>query len=214
MKQSLPSMLYQRSRPASALIVTALLAIAGCASAPPVVAPVAAPPVVAVKPSQVIPIAQTERGVLIVMPVEKVAFDFGKATLSAPEAHELLDRVAALLRDKTQARIQLEGHTDNVGARALNQKLSEDRAETVRMELMRRKVTESRIGTAGFAFERPVAANDSEAGRKENRRVELIVLGENVGNITRGEPPGSFEVAFGQLKAAIESGALRAPKGN
>jgi hypothetical protein len=65
------------------------------------------------------------------------------------------------------------------------------------------------MSTAGFAFDRPVAPNDSEVGRKENRRVELIILGETVANITRGEPEGSFEVAFSRLKATLDAGGLR-----
>lgn len=199
-------------------MLSALLAFAamGCASPPPPRAPT--PPVVPevqIKPSQVIPIMQTERGVLIVMPVEKVAFDFGKATVTAPEAHEFLDRVAAILKDKTSAQILLEGHTDSVGARALNQALSEDRAKTIRQQLLGRGVAEPRMNSRGFAFDKPVAPNDSEFGRKENRRVELIILGETVVNITRGEPQGSFEEAFSRLKARIDGGGLiAAPKGN
>lgn len=188
-------------------VAVAALGLAGCASqAPP------PKPVVQIKPSQVIPIKQIDRGVLIVMPVEKVAFDFGKATITVVEAHEFLDRVAAILRDKTTARIVLEGHTDNVGTRPLNQSLSEDRAATVRRELARRSVEDTRMNTAGFAFDKPVAPNDSEAGRKENRRVELIILGETVANITRGEPEGSFEEAFSRLKAALEAGGLNPTK--
>lgn len=188
--------------------VVVAIGLAGCASPPP--PPVK--PTVRIKPSQVIPIQQIDRGVLIVMPVDKVAFDFGKATITAVEAHEFLDRVAAILKDKTAARVLLEGHTDNVGARSLNQTLSEDRAASVRRELARRSVDDSRMGTAGFAFDKPVAPNDTEAGRRENRRVELIILGETVANITRGEPEGSFEAAFSRLKAALESGGLSPTK--
>lgn len=186
----------------------AALGLAGCASP----APPPPRPVVQIKPSQVIPIMQIDRGVLIVMPVERVAFDFGKATITAVEAHEFLDRVAAILKDKTTARIALEGHTDNVGPRALNQTLSEERAATVRRELARRSVDDMRMNTAGFAFDKPVMSNDTDAGRKENRRVELIILGETVANITRGEPEGSFEVAFSRLKATLEAGGLTPTK--
>lgn len=197
------------SRIALLSVALAVWGLAGCASHAPSPAP---RPVAQIKPSQVIPIQQIDRGVLIVMPVEKVAFDFGKATITAVEAHEFLDRVAAILKDKTTARIVLEGHTDNLGARPLNQTLSEDRAASVRRELARRSVEDLRMTTAGFAFDKPVAPNDSEPGRKENRRVELIILGETVANITRGEPEGSFEVAFSRLKAALEAGALSPTK--
>ena len=195
------------------LTLLAALALSGCAT--PTAPVVAKPnPVAQVKPSQVIPIMQIDRGVLIVMPVEKVSFETGKATVTAVEAHEFLDRVAAILKDKTSANIELEGHTDSTGNRALNQKLSEDRAATIRQELGWRGIASKRMTTAGFAFDRPVASNDSEDGRSENRRVELVIVGEELANITRGEPAGSFEQAFGNLKARIDKGGLMPSKGS
>ncbi len=160
------------------------------------------------KASQVIPIAQTDRGVLLVMPTDKVAFDSGKASFTQVEAHEFLDRVASILKDKTNAHIVLEGHTDSQGARPLNQKLSDDRAQTIRQQLGKRGVVDVRMSAAGFAFDKPVAPNDHDAGRRENRRVELTILGEKVANMTRGEPPDSFEEAFGRLKSMIEKNGL------
>jgi outer membrane protein OmpA-like peptidoglycan-associated protein len=199
-------------RLAALFTAAAVVTLAGCASkAPP--PPVVKAPATPVKTSQIIPIQQIDRGVLIVMPVEKVSFDFGKATITAVEAHEFLDRVASILKDKTTARAVLEGHTDNLGSRPLNQALSEDRAASVRRELAGRGVDHARLDMAGFAFDKPVAPNDSEAGRRENRRVELIILGETVANITRGEPEGSFEVAFGRLKAMLEAGMLKPTPG-
>jgi|GEM_PF-778085 len=190
---------------AAAFTLSTAMLLTGCASPPPAPAPA---PRAAVKPSQVIPIAQTERGVLILMPTDKVAFDSGKASFTQPEAHEFMDRVAAILKDKTSANIVLEGHTDTQGARPMNQKLSDDRAQTIRQELAKRGVGDARMSAAGFAFDRPVAPNDTEAGRKENRRVELTILGEKVATITRGEPPDSFEEAFGRLKAMIDKNGL------
>lgn len=189
-------------------LLVAAAALAACATQPAPV-PVAKPaPVARVMPSQVIPIMQIERGVLIVMPVEKVSFETGKATVTAVEAHEFLDRVAAILKDKTTAGIALEGHTDSTGSRALNERLSDDRAATIRRELAWRGIADQRMTTEGFAYDRPVASNDTEIGRSENRRVELIILGEQLANITRGEPAGSFEQAFGNLKARIDQGGL------
>ncbi len=213
-KLSRPSLARMRCqlRPAPALLLltAAMLALVGCASPPPPPPPPA--PVVTIKASQVIPIMQIDRGVLMLLPAEKVAFDFGKATVSSVDAHEFLDRMAAILKDKTSASMVLEGHTDSQGARPLNQKLSEDRAETIRQELSRRGVAVARMSAAGFAFDRPVAANDNEGGRKMNRRVELIVLGETVANITRGEPEGSFELAFARLKDMIDTQGLKPAK--
>lgn len=196
-----PMTLLQDLRIAGWVAVVAIM-LSGCAQTP------APRPVAAVKPSQVIPIKQIDRGVLILMPTEKVFFDTGKATVTRIEASEFIDRVAALLKDKTQANVVVEGHTDSQGTRPLNQKLSEDRAETIRQMLRERGVADARLSTAGFAFDRPVAGNDTDAGRQANRRVELIVLGEQVANITRGEPEGSFEEAFGRLKNLIETNGL------
>ncbi|MFG6448573.1 OmpA family protein [Roseateles sp. BYS180W] len=191
-----------------AALAFALLALTGCQSSAP---PPAAPVLPAVKPSQIIPIAQIDRGVMIVMPTEKVGFDFDKATISDPAAMEFLDRVAALLRDKTTASIALEGHTDSQGTQAYNLKLSQARAASVKNELVSRGVATERITTAGFSYDRPVAPNDTEQGRRFNRRVELIILGEQLGNITRGEPANSFEQAYATLKARVDADAEKLP---
>lgn len=184
------------------LAALALAALAGCASAPP---PAPAPAPVA-KPTVVLPMAQLDRGVQIVLP-DAVLFESGKAALNVGASAPYLDRVATLLTTKTTKQISVEGHTDNVGSAAGNQKLSEQRAAAVSAALLERGVPEARMSKRGFSFSQPAAPNDVEAGRRLNRRTELIVIGETVANISRDEPANSFEDAAARVKAALEAGA-------
>lgn len=148
-------------------------------------------------------VAQTERGVMIWLP-ESVLFAFGKDTLDAAESESYLARVAQLLRDNTDAQIALEGHTDNVGSERFNQDLSERRAITVRDKLRALGVPDSRMTATGLGLTRPIAPNESEAGRRLNRRVEIVLLGEQLQDFTRGEQAGAFEEAFARLKRLLE----------
>ncbi len=159
----------------------------------------AQPPVV---PSVRLAISQTDRGVLIWLP-DNVLFAFGQSTLS-PEADAYMDRVASILKDKTNHQVLLEGHTDNVGTAGFNQKLSEQRANVVADALRARMVPNARLQVSGLGLTRPLAPNDTETGRKLNRRVEIIVLDETVAHLTQGEPANAFEDAFAKLKAALE----------
>lgn len=195
--------MYPITRSAHLLAVLVLAALAGCASAPPPPPPAPAP---VAKPSVVLPISQLDRGVQIVLP-DSVLFDSGKAELNSTAAAPYLDRIAVLLTTKTEKLIAVEGHTDNVGAAALNQKLSEQRADAVAAALISRGVPAARVSKRGLSFTQPTAPNDVEAGRRLNRRTELIVIDETVANITRGEPANSFEDAAARVKAALEAGA-------
>lgn len=170
--------------------------LSACANRPP---PPAAPPPPAVK----LAVSQTERGVMIWLP-DNVLFEFGKAELS-PAAGEYLDRVARLLVEKTDHQLALEGHTDNVGSADFNQGLSERRALAVARALADRGVRRERLHTAGFGFGRPLAPNDSELGRRLNRRVELVVLDETVAHLMRDEPANAFEDAFARLRRELDT---------
>jgi len=181
-----------------ALVISTL---AGCVSTPP--EPKPAP--VAVRPKVVLPIAQIDRGVQIVLP-DTVLFETGKANLNEGDSGPYLDRIAMLLTTKTDKRISVEGHTDNVGAAPLNQRLSEQRADAVASALVTRGVPAERVARRGLSFTQPAAPNDVEAGRRLNRRTELIVIDETVENITRGEPANSFEDAAARVRAALEAG--------
>lgn len=172
--------------------------LAACQTAPPP-APYGGP---------VLPIQQVERGVEIFLP-SAALFEVGKSSLNAQEAGPYLDRIAYLVKTKSDKAIALEGHADNVGAMDANQKLSDERAAEVGKALVARGVPEQRIRSAGFSSRRPVASNTTPDGRRLNRRVELVLLEEKVENITRGEPAGAFASAWDQLKTLIDQGLVK-----
>lgn len=194
--------------------LTLVLALAACKTAlppPPAPPPPAPAPVVAYTgPS--LPIEQSERGVQIFLP-STVLFDSGKADFKAAEAAPYLDRVAHLLKTKTSNRVSVEGHTDNVGAAASNQALSQARAVSLLKALADRGVPMDRLNAVGYSFNRPIASNATDDGRKINRRVELLILEEKVENITKGEPPNAFESAWANLKSMIERGLVKPVEG-
>jgi outer membrane protein OmpA-like peptidoglycan-associated protein len=78
------------------------------------------------------------------------------------------------LQQETSLKISIEGHTDNTGNAAHNKKLSEDRANAVLNALTGQGIDKSRLSAQGFGSERPLVANDSEANKAKNRRVELV----------------------------------------
>jgi len=105
--------------------------------------------------------------------LDGVNFDFNSATIR-PESKPLLDQVAELLKSRSNWAITLEGHTDNIGGAAFNKALSEQRAAAVKAYLVSKGVPEERLSAAGFGFDKPVASNDGEGGRSQNRRVEIV----------------------------------------
>jgi outer membrane protein OmpA-like peptidoglycan-associated protein len=121
---------------------------------------------------------ETARGLIVSMP--DVLFDFNQSTLRAG-AREKLAKVAGVLLAYPDLRVAVEGHTDNVGSDDYNQRLSERRAESVRGYLTQQGIPEASIAARGFGESRPVVSNDADAGRQQNRRVELVVSGEIIG---------------------------------
>jgi outer membrane protein OmpA-like peptidoglycan-associated protein len=109
-----------------------------------------------------------------VMTLGESVFPPGRATL-LPEALANLDRVVEFVGSDSARRVRIEGHTDNRGGANLNQVLSQRRAEAVRDALVQRGVEAGRIAVVGLGADRPVATNDTAAGRARNRRVEVIV---------------------------------------
>jgi outer membrane protein OmpA-like peptidoglycan-associated protein len=118
------------------------------------------------------PFVHLEAGRAVVL--NKVYFRQGEYVL-LPTSYPELDRLAAALQDNPSVRIQIRGHTDNVGDPRLNLALSEHRALVVANYLMRKGVTERRITHRGFGGTQPVRGNDTEADREQNRRVEFVV---------------------------------------
>ena len=119
------------------------------------------------------------RGLIVSM--SDVLFDTGKYTLK-PGAREKLAKVAGILLAYPGLNIEVGGYTDNVGADAMNQTLSENRAGSVRDYLVQQGVSTNAVSSKGFGNTSPVATNENSAGRQQNRRVELLVSGEAIGN--------------------------------
>ena len=105
--------------------------------------------------------------------LDGVNFDFNSATIR-PESKALLDQVATLLTTRQDWAITLEGHTDNIGTSAFNKTLSQQRADAVKGYLASKGVPAERLRVTGFGYDKPVASNDGEAGRSQNRRVEIV----------------------------------------
>jgi outer membrane protein OmpA-like peptidoglycan-associated protein len=123
----------------------------------------------------------TARGLIISM--SDVLFDTGKFDLK-PGAREKLAKVAGILLAYPGLSVQVGGYTDSKGGDEMNQKLSENRAASVRDYLVQQGVGNNSVTAKGFGNSSPVASNDLAAGRQQNRRVELVVSGESIGVTT------------------------------
>jgi len=119
------------------------------------------------------------RGLIVSM--SDVLFDTGQYSLKSG-AREKLAKVAGILIAYPSLNIQVGGYTDNVGGDDMNQKLSENRADSVRDYLVQQGVGAASVSAQGFGNTLPVASNDNSAGRQENRRVELVVSGDAIGS--------------------------------
>ncbi|MGL5836990.1 MAG: OmpA family protein [Sphingorhabdus sp.] len=108
------------------------------------------------------------------MPSE-VTFAFGSANLS-PDFRSTLDKVGSTLTQYEKTYVDVLGHTDSVGSDAFNQTLSEQRAQTVADYLANRGVQRARLATKGYGESQPRASNTDEAGRAQNRRVEIRLV--------------------------------------
>lgn len=104
-----------------------------------------------------------------------VNFDTGKAALN-PDSFPQFDSIVEYMTHKKSARVEISGHTDNVGNAKTNKKLSEKRAQACRDYLISKGIEKSRIEAVGYGDERPLAPNDSEDGRLKNRRIEATEL--------------------------------------
>lgn len=126
------------------------------------------------------------RGLIVSM--SDVLFDTGQFSLK-PGAREKLAKVAGILIAYPSLNIEVGGYTDNVGGDDMNQKLSENRAGSVRDYLVVQGVSTNSVSAKGFGNASPVASNENASGRQENRRVELVVSGDVIGtpvNATTG----------------------------
>ncbi|WP_239495363.1 OmpA family protein [Salinicola halophilus] len=111
---------------------------------------------------------------LILNMPSSVTFDTDSSDLQTP-ARQALNDVNAVLRAYPETRITVAGYTDSTGAESYNQTLSERRAQSVATYLEQGSVQASRIDTIGYGERNPVASNDTDAGRAQNRRVEITL---------------------------------------
>ena len=114
-----------------------------------------------------------EKGSIIKL--NNLFYEFNQFTLK-PESFSELNRLAKLVNKSNTMELQINGHTDNVGEEDYNLQLSKNRANEVKEYLVKNGVSEKQIKTKGYGSEKPLATNDTEKGRLENRRVEFIIL--------------------------------------
>ena len=131
--------------------------------------------------NQVLETKESARGLIV--NINDVLFDFNKYTLK-PGAREKMAKVSGILLAYPGLKLQLEGHTDAIGSDDYNLKLSQQRADAVRDFLVEQGVATTNIAAVGLGKESPVASNDTASGRQQNRRVELVVSGDVIGNTT------------------------------
>jgi outer membrane protein OmpA-like peptidoglycan-associated protein len=128
--------------------------------------------------NRVLATRDTPRGLVITM--GDVLFQTGKYDLR-PDTQQMLSKVSGILLAHPGLNLSVEGYTDTTGTDAINQRLSQQRADTVREYLISQGLPPESITSQGFGSSNPVASNDTAAGRQQNRRVELIVSGEIIG---------------------------------
>jgi outer membrane protein OmpA-like peptidoglycan-associated protein len=104
-----------------------------------------------------------------------VTFETGKSELK-PASYGILNSTVKGLQKFDSVKVEIEGHTDNVGGEEYNIKLSQDRANSVRAYLVGKGIKADRITAVGYGYSSPRADNDSEAGRAQNRRIEIRIV--------------------------------------
>ena len=104
--------------------------------------------------------------------IKDLQFDTAKATIK-PQYIKQLDDVVTILKENPSLKVEIQGHTDNVGKEKYNEKLSIKRAQAVMEFLEKKGIDKNRLNAKGYGFSKPAASNDTPEGRAENRRVEL-----------------------------------------
>jgi OOP family OmpA-OmpF porin len=102
-----------------------------------------------------------------------ITFDTGKATIK-DESMPIIEQMVELMQTSPDLKVEIQGHTDNVGTPEANMKLSQERADAVKKALVERGIAAERMSAVGYGDTKPVADNSTEEGRAQNRRVELV----------------------------------------
>jgi outer membrane protein OmpA-like peptidoglycan-associated protein len=113
--------------------------------------------------------------------MDKINFATNSDKIVGAKSFKILDTIVTILKTNPSIRLRIEGHTDNKGKHDHNMDLSQRRAESVKAYLVDHGIDESRLVPVGFGPDKPIADNDSKAGRAKNRRVEFHIIGEEEG---------------------------------
>ncbi len=105
---------------------------------------------------------------------QQIQFEFNKAVIKPGISYKILDEVVGVLTDNPKISLEVQGHTDNVGADAYNMHLSQTRADAVRAYLVSHGIAPDRLVSKGYGFHQPLVPNSSDANRALNRRVQFI----------------------------------------
>ncbi|WP_170332537.1 OmpA family protein [Ruegeria arenilitoris] len=125
----------------------------------------------------------------------KIAFEPGSATVAA-DSRDTLNQIAEILRECGPIRMEIQGHTDSQGREEMNQQLSQARAQSILNELRGRRVPTSSYSAVGYGETQPIADNDTEEGREENRRIEFRLI--------RPEPVSNTETGLEAMEVTTE----------
>ncbi len=137
-----------------------------------------------------------------VQAASKIAFEPGSATVAA-ESRDALNQIADILRECGPIRLEIQGHTDSQGREEMNEQLSQARAQSILNELRGRRVPTSSFSAVGYGETQPIADNDTEEGREENRRIEFRLI--------RPEPVANSETGLEAMEAETETPETDAP---
>ena len=102
-------------------------------------------------------------------------FDTGKWKIKT-DSYSELERLVVLLNDVVKLKIEISGHTDNIGASSFNELLSQKRADAVVSYLLEKGIDKSRLSAKGYGHTKPVNSNDTDEGRAANRRTEFEII--------------------------------------
>lgn len=119
-------------------------------------------------------VTRQDNNIVLTMP-DAITFDFGQAGVK-PQFYGVLNNLATTLNQFPETRVQIAGHTDNVGSDAANLRLSQQRANSVRSYMASNGVNAQRMQAVGYGESRPIADNSTDYGRAQNRRVEITLI--------------------------------------
>jgi outer membrane protein OmpA-like peptidoglycan-associated protein len=138
---------------------------------------------------------------------EKIQFDFDKATIK-PESHDLLNEIVTVIKKNPQIKkLSIEGHTSSEGTDKYNQGLSERRAASVRGYLVEHGIGDGALTSKGFGESKPLADNESDAGKEKNRRVEFMITEQDeITETYEVDPATGQRRVVGQAAPAPEGG--------